>query len=499
VKGLLHVPEVTAELDLESLHQYLTFLWVPDPKTMFRGIYKLPAGHCATFRDGELKIRPYWDLSFPRADAEYSRSEADLVDEVRERLRHSVESQMVSDVPLGAFLSAGLDSSSIVAMMCRAAKQPVRTYTITFPQKYRVGETTLDDPGVPARLARQLGCENQQIVVEPDVADLLPRLTWHMDEPTADPAIITAYLVCREARKQATVLLSGVGGDELFAGYRKHVAHRWASAYQRVPAFLRSGIASGLGALPSLRGTPMKGRVRLAKKMARSASLTAEDRFIRNCTYLDADQKMSLYTAEVQNQVQACDPAVRHHARFESVHDADFLNQMLYLDTKIFMVSLNLNYNDKMSMASSVEVRVPFLDRELAEFAAWNIPPHLKLKGFVRPTTKHILRQAMRDDLPAEVLRQPKAGFAAPVDYWLAHDLREMVDDLLSDANVRKRGLFRPEAVTRFVEEHRSGSEDWSMQIWQFLTLEHWMRIFLDAGAQQSAEEFSPVPQAATA
>ena len=145
---------------------------------------------------------------------------------------------MVSDVPIGAFLSAGLDSSSIVAMMCRAAKQPVRTYTITFPHKYRVGETTLDDPDVPARLARQLGCENQQIVVEPDVAELLPRLTWHMDEPTADPAIITAYLVCREARKQATVLLSGVGGDELFAGYRKHAAHRWASAYRRMPGFV---------------------------------------------------------------------------------------------------------------------------------------------------------------------------------------------------------------------------------------------------------------------
>jgi len=499
VKALLHLPEITAELDLESLHQYLTFLWVPDPKTMFRGIYKLPAGHCATFRDGELKIRQYWDLSFPRADTEYSRSEADLADEVRERFCRSVESQMVSDVPLGAFLSAGLDSSSIVAMMCRTATQTVRTYTITFPQKYRVGETTLDDPGVPARLARRLGCENQQIVVEPDVADLLPRLTWHMDEPTADPAIITAYLVCREARKQATVLLSGVGGDELFAGYRKHVAHRWASAYQRVPGFLRSGIASGLGALPSLRGTAMKGRVRLAKKMARSASLGAEDRFIRNCTYLDPEQKMSLYTAAVQTQLGASDPAVSHHARFESVHDADFLNQMLYLDTKIFMVSLNLNYNDKMSMASSVEVRVPFLDRELAEFAAWNIPPHLKLKGFFRPTTKHILRQAMRDVLPAEVLRQPKAGFAAPVDYWLAHDLREMVDDLLSDTNIRKRGLFRPEAVRRFVEGHRSGAEDWSMQIWQFLTLEHWMRIFLDADAQQSAEEFSHVPQAATA
>jgi asparagine synthase (glutamine-hydrolysing) len=499
VKALLHVPGIDAEMDLESLHQYLTFLWVPDPKTMFRGIYKLPAGHCATFRDGELKIRQYWDLHFPPADASYPRSEADLAGEVRERFQRSVVNQMVSDVPIGSFLSAGLDSSSIVAMMCRAAKQPVRTYTITFPRKYRVGETTLDDPDVPARLARQLGCEHQQIVVEPDVAELLPRLTWHMDEPTADPAIITAYLVCREARKQATVLLSGVGGDELFAGYRKHAAHRWASAYQRIPGVLRSGIQSGVNSLPGMRGTAMKGSVRLAKKMARSASLKPEDSFIRNCTYLDADQKMSLYTAQVQDQLRASDPAIRHCSSFDAVRDADFLNQMLYLDTKIFMVSLNLNYNDKMSMASSVEVRVPFLDRELAEFAAGNIPPDLKLKGFFQPTTKHIFRKAMRDVLPAEVLRQPKAGFAAPVDYWLAHDLREMVDDLLSDTNIRNRGLFRPEAVRRFADEHCGGAEDWSMQIWQFLTLENWMRIFLDASVGQRTEEFGQPREAATA
>jgi asparagine synthase (glutamine-hydrolysing) len=499
VKALLHVPEIEAEIDLESLHQYLTFLWVPDPKTMFHGIYKLPAGHCATFRDGELKIRQYWDLSFPQADARYPRSEADLADQVRELFQRSVQAQMVSDVPIGAFLSAGLDSSSIVAMMCRATKQPVRTYTITFPRKYRVGETTLDDPDVPARLARQLGCENHQIVVEPDVAELLPRLTWHMDEPIADPAIITAYLVCREARQHATVLLSGVGGDELFAGYRKHAAHRWALAYQRMPRVLRAGIELGLGALPVFRGSALKGNVRLAKKMARSASLAPEDRFIRNCTYLDADQKMSLYAVDVQDRLRDSDPAACHRSSFHQVREADFLNQMLYLDTKIFMVSLNLNYNDKMSMASSVEVRVPFLDRELAEFAAWNIPPDFKLKGFFRPTTKHIFRKAMQDVLPAEVLRQPKAGFAAPVDYWLAHDLRQMVDDLLSHTNIGKRGLFRPEAVRRFVDEHRSGAEDWSMQIWQFLTLESWMRIFLDAGAKQRAEEFGQAPEAATA
>jgi asparagine synthase (glutamine-hydrolysing) len=499
VKALLHVPQLKAELDLESLHQYLTFLWVPDPKTMFHGIYKLPAGHWATFRDGELNIRQYWDLSFPGAHAEYPRSEADLADETGERFRQSVESQMISDVPIGAFLSAGLDSSSIVAMMCRAAQQQIRTYTITFPRKYRVGETALDDPEVAARLSRHLGCENEQIVVEPDVADLLPRLTWHMDEPTADPAILAAYLVCREARKQSTVLLSGIGGDELFAGYRKHAAHARAQLYRRLPVGLQNAIHSGLHALPGLRGTSWKGPVRLAKKMARSASLPPRDSFIRNCTYLTDEQKMNLYTAPVRDSLAGCDPAGRHHSRFHEARHADFVNQMLYLDTKIFMVSLNLNYNDKMSMASSVEVRVPFLDRELAEFVAWNIPPNLKLKGLLHPTTKHIFRRAMKDVLPAEILRQPKAGFGAPVDYWLANDLREMVDDLLSESNIRHRGLFRPEALRRLVEEHRRGAEDWSMQIWQFLTLEHWMRIFLDASPRQCEQEFTTAGEAATA
>jgi asparagine synthase (glutamine-hydrolysing) len=499
VKALLQVPGIEAELDLQSLHQYLTFLWVPDPKTMFQGIYKLPAGHCATFRNGELKVRQYWDLRFPRADANYARTAADLADEIRERFQLSVEQQMVSDVPIGAFLSAGLDSSSVVAVMCRATNQPVRTYTISFPRKYCVGETTLDDPEVATRLARHLGCENQRIVVEPDVTELLPRLVWHMDEPTADPAIIPAYLVCREARKQATVLLSGVGGDELFAGYRKHVAHYWAQAYGRVPSGARRTAEARLAALPSLRGTMLKGRLRLIKKMARSASLNPVDRFITNCTYLDQEQKSALYTSELGSAAALWDPARQHRVAFDRVCEADFLHQMLYLDTKIFMTSLNLTYNDKMSMASSVEVRVPFLDRELAEFVAWNVPPNLKLKGLLRPTTKYIFRQAMRDILPREVLQQPKAGFAAPVDYWLAHDLKEMVDDLLSAEQLRKRGLFRTEAVQRFVDEHRSGRQDWSMQLWQFLTLELWMQTFLDGVARKVDSETAPPRQAATA
>src|SRR5882724_4334759 len=288
VKALLEVPGIEARINREALDQYLTFLWVPDPATMFEGIRKLPAGHYALWQDGALKIKQYWDLTFPEAEHHFERRHDELAEEIRERFCASVEQQMVSDVPIGAFLSAGLDSSSIVAAMAR--KQPVRTYTITFPEKYRVGENTIDDPAVPQRLARKLGCEHHEIVVEPDVVGLLPNLIWHMDEPTADPAIITAYLVCREARKQATVLLSGVGGDELFAGYRKHVAHYWAQAYRKMPSVARHLFEKSLLALPGFRGSAIKGTIRLAKKMARGGSLPPTDRFIMDSTYLNADQ-----------------------------------------------------------------------------------------------------------------------------------------------------------------------------------------------------------------
>ncbi|MFZ0686520.1 MAG: asparagine synthase (glutamine-hydrolyzing) [Terriglobales bacterium] len=491
VKALLEVPGIEAIMSREALDQYLTFLWVPDPLTMFEGIRKLPAGHYALWHGGEFEIEQYWDLTFPPGDYRFERTEADLAEEIRERFCKSVEQQMVSDVPIAAFLSAGLDSSSIVAAMAR--KQPVRTYTITFPEKYRVGETTIDDPAVAQRLARKLGCEHHEIVVEPDVVGLLPNLAWHMDEPTADPAIITAYLVCREARKNATVLLSGVGGDEIFAGYRKHVAHAWSEEYRRVPGFARAAAERALLGLPSLRGTRMKGSLRLGKKMARSAGLSPAEAFIRNCTYLDAQQKAHLYERGAL-LFRAGGSSVPHLAAFDKVRHADFLNQMLYLDTKMFMTTLNLTYNDKMSMASSVEVRVPFLDRELAEFVAWNVKPEWKLKGKWRPVTKYIFRQAMRSMLPEEVLRQPKAGFAAPVDYWLANDLRPMVDDLLSESQVRRRGLFRPEVVRNYIDEHRRGAEDWSMQIWQLLTLEIWMQLFIDGGARAFAQRQIDAP-----
>lgn len=478
VKSIVALPEVPRRLNLQALHQYLTFLWVPDPLTMFDGIHKLRAGHYAIYRDGKLDITQYWDLTFPPADYKFERSEAELIDSTRNRFVQCVKSQLLSDVPVGSFLSAGLDSSCIVAAMAQVSSDPVRTYTIAFPKKYRIGDLTLDDTEVARRTADHFGCEHTEIVVEPDVADLLPKLAWHMDEPTADPAIIMAYLVNREARKTVTVLLSGVGGDEIFAGYRKYVAHGLAQRYQRIPQLLRRAILEPLAlSLPSLRGTALSGRIRLMKKMARSGSLSPRERFIMDSTYLTEAQKEQLYLPAIQAQIDGADPRIRHLEYFENVADADFLNQMMYLDCKAFMVTLNLTYNDKMSMASSVEARVPFIDWQFAEWVAWNVPPSLKLKNGV---TKSILRDAMRSMLPDEVLRQKKASFGGPTGFWVANDLRPMIDDLLSETNIRRRGLFEPAQVRRMITEQRTGRQEWAMQIWQLLTLEIWMRTFLD-------------------
>ena len=481
VKSFLALPGFRASMDVEALHRYLTFLWVPDPDTMFEGVKKLPAAHLATFRDGDLRIREYWNLVVPPEHKAWADHEADVLEGIRARLRASVRKQMVSDVPIGAFLSGGVDSAAIVAFMAEAATEPVRTFTITFPERHRVGERTLDDPAIARRVARRYGANHQEIVVEPDVVGLLPKLIWHMDEPVADPAIIAAHLVCAAARPDVKVLLSGVGGDELFAGYRKHAAYRLSSRYQRIPRFLRQGFIGPLvRQLPTFRGTRLMGLVRHAKKLVSTGSLVPEEAFLANATYLDGGEKTLLYAPQMSARLDDVNPYAGHEERFADVGEADFVNRMLYLDLKTFMVSLNLTYNDKMSMAASLEVRVPFLDRELATFAFTDVPPDWKLTRDDRPRTKHVLKKALKGIVPDEVLSAPKAGFGAPHDHWLTNDLKEMVDDLLSDDEIRRRGIFDPGRVRTLVREHREGRRDWSFQVWQLLTLELWQRTFLD-------------------
>ena len=481
VKSLLQLPDVDASLDPEALHQYLTFLWVPDPRTAFARIDKLPAGHWARWRNGALEIQEYWDVTFPDEGHIYKGGEEDLAGEVRERFFTAARAQLQSDVPLGAFLSAGMDSTAIVAAVAGVTAEPLRTFTIAFPERHRIGETTLDDTRVAARTAAHFGCRHTEILVEPDVVDLLPKLVWHMDEPVADPAAVTAFMVCQAARRDVTVLLSGIGGDEVFAGYRRHAGHYLAERYRRLPASLRRRVLEpAVLGLPSLRGTPLKGWVRLAKKLARSGSLPAEDGFITHFVYLSNHQKENLYSADLRDATRGLDPWIRHRQYFDRVAHADFLNQMLYVDTKAFMPSLNLTYNDKMSMASSVEVRVPFLDWEFVQWCASNVPPRMKLRN---GTTKWMLRRALRDSIPPEVLTQKKAGFGAPQDAWLAGGLRDMVDDLLSERRVRERGLFEPAAVRRLVADHRLGQSDLSLPVWSLLTLELWQQQFVDRPA----------------
>lgn len=478
VKSLLVLPGLSRGLDVRALHQYLTFLWVPDPLTMFAGIRKLPAGHYGKFKDGELTLTKYWDVVIPDVGHAFSSDSENIKEELKVRWNRSVASQLVSDVPFGAFLSAGIDSTSIVAAMHGAGVSSPRTFTISFSAKENIGEVTHDDTAVAARTAKRFGCKHTNIVVNPDVAGLLPKVVWHMDEPVADPAAIMAYLISREARKSVTVLLSGVGGDELFAGYRKHQAHFWALTYQKIPSMLRRNLIEPfVKQLPTFRGTPLKGYVRLAKKMATSGSLPPVERFLTDSVYFSEGQKVLLYSADLRNSTAGYDPFATHLEHLSHVAHADFLNQMLYLDLKTFMVSLNLTYNDKMSMASSVEVRVPFLDVELVEWVFRTVDPKLKLRS---GTGKFIFREALASSIPGDVLRQKKAGFGAPIDSWLVNDLREMTSDLLSESRIKMRGLFRPYTIREMLKQHRTGAHDWSLQIWQLLTLELWMQEFID-------------------
>ena len=479
VKAILALPGFQASIDPVALQQYLTFLWVPDPRTMFDGICKLEAGHCAIFRNGQLSIRQYWDLDFPRAGADFPKSEEALIDEFRSLFDDSVRRHMISDVPVGAFLSAGLDSSSIVASMAKHASGPVKTYTIAFPSS--LSSLTMDDTAVAARTAAHFGCDHHQIDVEPNVVDLLPKVVWHMDEPVADPAAITAYLVNQEARKDVTVVMSGVGGDELLAGYRKHVAQRWATLYRRIPKALTGRALPWVGErIPAFIGTRLADPIRLTRKMIESGTLPPDDMFLRYSTYLTRPEIAELLTPDVWKAVEGTEPWAEHRRHFAKVGEADELNRLLYVDTKAFMASLNLTYNDKMSMANSTEVRLPFLDRRLAEFCAREVPPGLKLHGGMRPTTKHLLRRAMADRLPAEVFDQRKAGFGAPLGQWLTGDLGEVMSALASESRLVSLELINPQGLNWIVARHRTGRHDLGLSLWAILTLEHWLKAYAD-------------------
>ena len=474
-KAILASGLLKAELDKEALHQFLTFLWVPDPNTLFRNIKTVPPGHCVTVRGGEVCDREWWDLSFD--EIEQGKTEGWWRERTLETLDRVVKLEMVADVPLGSFLSGGIDSSGIAAMMKHHSNgRRIETYTIGIEAEDLRYDIIPDDVQWARQVSQHLDTEYHEIMLRPQVAELLPKLVYHMDEPAIDMAI-PSYLVSRAAREKLTVMLSGMGGDEVFAGYPRQLAMKIAGAFDPVPQLLRRPLMKTIDrALPGGMPGRLTAPLRNAKKFARSAAMDFENRYLGFGTYFTDEAKQCLYADELREMTRGLDAYAAHRRYFARVRDAAPLNQLLYVDLKTFLPCLNLITTDKTSMATNLEVRVPFLNREMLEMAA-RMPPDLKLHGLKR---KYILKRALEQVLPREIIWRKKAGFGAPIRSWLRGALRPMIDDLLSEDAVKRRGLFRPAEVKNIIAANLSGREDYNLQVFQLLTLELWHRAFID-------------------
>jgi asparagine synthase (glutamine-hydrolysing) len=472
-------------LDAVALHRYLAYLWVPAPRTLFPGVKKLEPASCLVWRDGSLTHETFWRPLFaPQQNA----TAPDLSAELRELLLDAVRRQLRSDVPLGVFLSGGLDSTALLALATCASESPPRCYTIAFRTQDSVLEQSADDARFAALAARAYGADLERIEVAPDVVELLPRVVWHLDEPIADPAAIATLLISEAARPTSTVLLSGQGADEVFAGYRVHQMHRWAQLLATLPPALSArGVPLALdrvkphaGSIPGIREGFVLAVDRYVRKLAAGVPLEPDARYAFYRAYYRDSELLDLYSSELRDELAGERASSEHEEYMRSAPASDFLDKMLYTDWKTFLPELNLAYCDKLSMAASVETRVPYLDNEIVDFMC-TVPASLKLHGF---SSKYLLREAMSDLVPASILHRRKAGFGAPIRTWLRRDLREMVDDLLSTKRIDARAYFNPVAVRRLIEDDRQGRADNTYRIWALLTLEVWHQVFLEGNRQ---------------
>lgn len=456
----------------DALADFLTFLWVPNPDTLLEGVYKLPPGHFGVFRDGRLELTQYWDLEF----APEALPESEWRGRLQETVGTAVRRQLVSDVPIGAFLSGGVDSSAIVAESTRALGK-VTTYTVGFSREDLAHEIVPDDLAYARRIGREFATDYNERLLDADVVDLLPRLVSHFGDPVADPAAISTYLICSAAREKLTVILSGMGGDEIFAGYPRHLAARIGRVVDALPLAARRAIREQVEARLSL-GRPgrLRGPRRNLRKLVHGLDQTAIERYLTYSSYYRGDELRRLLSPDLGLSLADHDPFHRHRVLLEHVRGEHWLNQILYVDQKTFLPCLNLAYTDRMSMAASTEVRVPLLDDEVVEMAA-RIPPDLKLHRLQR---KYLFKRSMEGVLPNDVIWRAKAGFGAPIRAWLVGDLRPLVEDLLSPETIAARGLFDPLEVRRLVDANQAGREDNALRIWALLTLELWLRDFLD-------------------
>jgi asparagine synthase (glutamine-hydrolysing) len=466
LKGLLAA--VGSELSIEpgALVASMLYYWVPEQRCAIRDVQKLPAGSWARFRpDGTRETRSYWRVQ-DVALAAAAGPAADL----RSVIEESVAAHLVADVPISSFLSGGLDSS-IVTVLAHQAADEVDAYTITFRPEDQKLEAMPDDAVFARKVAAQFGIKLHEIEISPDIVSLLPRMVDILDEPIGDPAAINTLLMCEAARARGVkVILSGMGADELFGGYRKHLACMMASRYARLPGPVRAGARFAVDRVPvSIAGRGLR-YPRWAKRFMTFADLPEEARFRRSYTLYDPDDLAELVDPDLDGQVVRV--VEEHRAIYDDNALDDEVNRMCLADTRLFMAGLNLAYTDRASMAASVEVRVPFVDLVVAQ-AAFSIPGNEKVRG---RTQKAALKDAAENWLPAEIVHRPKASFGAPLRAWVRNDLRELISDVLVGGELVQTGMLRRQVLQRLIADEQAGRQDNAKQIWQLLSMELWYR-----------------------
>lgn len=477
LKSLLQHPDVPRDTNPEALDAYLTLGYVPDPLSIFRNIHKLPPGHHLTFGQSGVQVSEYWDFQFTPTE---NRKEDDYLEELRSLLDDSVRLRLISDVPLGAFLSGGIDSSTVVALMARHMGQPVKTFSIGFH------EDSFNELEFARLTAKKYGTDHHEFFVTPDICDIVDELAWHFDEPFADSSAIPTYMVSKLAREHVTVVLSGDGGDELFAGYTRYVVDRGRSAFSYMPGVVRKGLMQPLSShLP--HGT-------LGRNFIHNISLDPIDRYLDSVSVFTRLNKESLYSEGFKGQLRDGDWVTQcFHKLAAKVGTGNPLDRLLYLDSKTYLPGDIMTKVDRMSMAVSLEARAPLLDHKLIDFVT-RIPASMKLAG---NETKHILKRAVSDLVPKEILNRPKQGFGVPVQDWINQQLRARMRDVLSDERTRQRGHVNPQYLEILLDEHERGRRDHSVGLWALLMLELWHRQFVDeSGWRGQRDEVNLVPEA---
>jgi asparagine synthase (glutamine-hydrolysing) len=459
IKSLLCAPDLPRDLDAGALDHYLSFLYTPRDGSIFRAVRKLPPGHLLTWTNGRIQVERYWQWP---AYEDYSGRERDAVADLRRVLSDAVRSHLVSDVPLGAFLSGGIDSSVVVGLMAETSGARVKTFSIGFD------EPEFDELEHARRVARHFGTDHHEFVVKPDAIGILDRLIEHFDEPFADSSAIPTWYVSEMARRHVTVVLSGDGGDELFGGYDRYLPHPRVAAFDRYcPRALRPLAAVAAAALP--HGTR-------GKNFLRHVGRDDQKRYVDAIRFFGADEKAALLSCEISAQLTAPDPEARlarHFARYEHL---PWPSQMMRFDAETYLPEDVLTKVDRMSMAHSIESRVPLLDNLVIDFAA-RLPAAMKIRDGRR---KHVLKELAASILPPEILARPKQGFGVPLGVWFRGNLQELFTDTLLSAHTLQRGYFQPAFVRQLVNEHLKGTRDHTLRLWQLVVFERWHRQYVD-------------------